>query len=154
MESDLWDSINGILESRWGVSVGKGSEILSWQQNISTLVEGFCLLLTCHSLLSSKLDGLQILPSHLASWSMECGDAVIWLVGIQGQEYEARNWEVEAGGLFPREALMAVLFQLGFSGHLFILSGTRIGFLVCPLFCYVLLLLIFSLPLRILLSPY
>lgn len=38
---------------------------------------------------------------------------------------------VEAGTLFPTEALMAVLVCLGVSGHRFILSGTRIGFFSC-----------------------
>ena len=61
---------------------------------------------------------------------------------------------METRALFPVDVLMAVLVKVGDSGHLFILSGTRIGCLNCPLFCNVLLLPVFLSPLGMNLSDY
>lgn len=93
IKSALWDATHGILEYWWGVFVGKGPELLlGAAEHFHPGRKDSCPLLPCHSPLSKGLDGLQILPSHLASWSMECDDGVIGLAGIEGWDYEARHW--------------------------------------------------------------
>lgn len=61
---------------------------------------------------------------------------------------------METRALLPADTPMAVLVKLGFSGHLFIRSGTRIAFFICPLFCDVPLLPVFLSPLGMNLFDY
>lgn len=85
---------------------------------------------TLHRALSWKISKFFqiILPAE--AWSV----VMVWhdKQGTEGRDYDASiGGGVEARSLFPTEALMAVLVCLGFSGHRFILSGTRIGFFSC-----------------------